>query len=290
MSIHVPDMTPSQREANEARKKRELRFRGNAKKDEPASIVPSAPPAPLVQAKLTRPSFTTFEAHESLGGSPLDARNTFEAFVVGRSNTVAHAAARQIAAQRNGDPISFNPLYVHASVGLGKTHLLQALAWAGNADGSRKVLYLTVEKLMFSFLAAIKTHSVLSFKQAIRGFDTLVIDDLQFLQGKSSQVEFGHTLNALIDGGRQVVVAADRSPVDLDALDDRLRSRLAGGVVLEIGHLDEDMRIEILSRRIRADQSQHPDFIVPNEVVEFLAKSIVQSGRDLEGAVDTPLA
>src|SRR5689334_4208697 len=150
--------------------------------------------------------------HDALGGSPLDPRLTFASFVVGRSNTLAHAAARQVAEGRRGDPVMFNPLYIHAGVGLGKTHLLQAVTWAGNAAGERKVLYLTAEKFMYGFVAALKTQTALAFKEALRGIDVLVIDDLQFLQGKSTQAEFCHTLNALIDAGRQVVIAADRPP------------------------------------------------------------------------------
>src|SRR5262249_27790142 len=178
--------------------------------------------------------------HEALGGSPLDPRLTFDTFVVGRSNTLAHAAARQVAVARRGEPVMFNPLYVHAGVGLGKTHLLQATTWAGNSGGERKVLYLTAEKFMYGFVSALRTQTALAFKEALRGIDVLVIDDLQFLQGKSTQAEFCHTLNALIDAGRQVVIAADRPPTDLESLDDRVRSRLAGGLVVEMGPLGEE--------------------------------------------------
>src|SRR6266853_3415697 len=171
-------------------------------------------------------------SHDALGGSPLDPRLTFGSFVIGRSNTLAHAAARQVAEGRRGDSVMFNPLYILAGVGLGKTHLLQAVTWAGNSGSERKVLYLTAEKFMYGFVAALKTQTALAFKEALRGIDVLVIDDLQFLQGKSTQAEFCHTLNALIDAGRQVVIAADRPPTDLESLDDRVRSRLAGGLVV----------------------------------------------------------
>src|SRR5947208_617119 len=155
-------------------------------------------------------------SHEALGGSPLDPRLTFDSFIVGRSNTLAHAAAKQVAQARRGEPVMFNPLYIHAGVGLGKTHLLQSLAWAGNASPERKVLYLTAEKFMYGFVAAIRSQTALAFKEALRGIDVLVIDDLQFLQGKSTQAEFCHTLNALIDAGRQVAIAADRPQSDTD--------------------------------------------------------------------------
>src|SRR5919198_5248687 len=136
--------------------------------------------------------------HEALGGSPLDPRLTFETFVVGRSNTLAHAAAKQVAQARRGDLVMFNPLYIHAGVGLGKTHLLQSLAWEGNVGVERKVLYLTAERFMYGFVNALRTQNTMGFKEAVRAIDVLMIDDLQFLQGKTLQAEFCHTLNAMI--------------------------------------------------------------------------------------------
>ena len=229
-------------------------------------------------------------AHEALGGSPLDPRLGFDTFVVGRSNTLAHAAAKQVALARRGEPVMFNPLYVHAGVGLGKTHLLQAIAWAGNGIADRKVLYLTAEKFMYGFVAALKSQTALAFKEALRGIDVLVIDDLQFLQGKSTQVEFCHTLNALIDAGRQVVIAADRPPSDLESLDDRVRSRLAGGLVVEMGSLEEELRLEILKSRVAAARAHHSGFDVPAPVLTFIAKTITHNGRDLDGALNRLLA
>jgi chromosomal replication initiator protein len=229
-------------------------------------------------------------AHEALGGSPLDPRLTFETFVVGRSNTLTHAAAKQVAAARRGDMVMFNPLYIHAGVGLGKTHLLQAITWAGNANGDRKVLYLTAERFMYGFVTALKNQNAIAYKEALRGIDVLVIDDLQFLTGKNMQAEFCHTLNALIDAGRQVVIAADRPPADLEALDDRVRSRLAGGLVVEMGPLGEELRYEILRNRINAARQHHPGFEVPETVVSYISKSITHNGRDLEGALNRLLA
>ena len=229
-------------------------------------------------------------SHDALGGSPLDPRLTFASFVIGRANTLAHAAARQVAEGRRGDPVMFNPLYIHAGVGLGKTHLLQAVTWAGNGAGERKVLYLTAEKFMYGFVAALKTQTSLAFKEALRGIDVLVIDDLQFLQGKSTQAEFCHTLNALIDAGRQVVIAADRPPSDLESLDDRVRSRLAGGLVVEMGSLGEDLRLGILRSRVAAARAHHASFDVPQDVLDYLARTITHNGRDLEGAINRLLA
>jgi chromosomal replication initiator protein len=227
--------------------------------------------------------------NDIVGGSPLDRRLTFETFIVGGSNTLAQAAAKQIATSGRGDQLMFTPLYIHAAVGLGKTHLLQAIAWAGN-NGDRKVLYLTAERFMFGFVSALKSQTTLTFKEALRANDVLVIDDLQFLQGRSMQHEFCHTINALIDAGRQVVIASDRTPADLESLDDRVRSRLAGGLVVKMGSLGEELRLEILKSRIAAARLHHPAFEVPAPVVVFIARSVTHNGRDLEGAVNRLLA
>src|SRR5207249_12239814 len=136
-------------------------------------------------------------------------------------------------------------------------HLLQSLAWAGNATSERKVLYLSAERFMYGFVAALRTHNAIAFKETVRAIDVLMIDDLQFLQGKSMQAEFCHTLNALIDAGRQVVIAADRPPSDLESLDDRVRSRLAGGLVVEMGSLGEERRLGILKSPVAAARAHH---------------------------------
>ena len=237
-----------------------------------------------------RASIPFMNVHEALGGSPLDPRLGFETFIVGRSNTLAHAAAKQVATSRRGEPLMFNPLYIHAAVGLGKTHLLQAITWAGNTAADRKLLYLTAERFMYGFVSALRSQNTLAFKEAVRAIDVLVIDDLQFLQGRSTQAEFCHTLNTLIDAGRQVVIASDRPPADLESLDDRVRSRLAGGLVVEIGSLGEELRLEILKSRIGAARMHHPGFEVPQPVLAFIAKSVTHNGRDLEGAVNRLLA
>ena len=249
---------------------------------------PALPREVLTQSGGLRANLPFVSMNDILGGSPLDPRLTFETFIIGRSNTLAHAAARQIATSGHGDQLTFNPLYIHAAVGLGKTHLLQAIAWAGNGD--RKVLYLTAERFMFGFVSALKSQTTLAFKEALRANDVLVIDDLQFLQGRSMQQEFCHTINTLIDAGRQIVIASDRRPADLENLDDRIRSRLAGGLVVEIGSLGEELRLEILKSRIAAARLHHPEFEVPAAVLVFIATSGPHNGRDLEGAVNRLLA
>jgi chromosomal replication initiator protein len=227
------------------------------------------------------------EGHE-LGGAPLDQRFTFESFIIGRSNALAHAAADRIA-RHTGAQALYNPLFLHAGVGLGKTHLLHAIGHEARAQG-RRIIYLTADRFMYGFVASLKAQTSLAFKERLRGIDLLIIDDVQFIQGKQIQQEFGHTLNALIDAGRQVVVAADRPPTDLEALDERVRSRLAGGLVVEVGALDEQLRASILTTRLTALKGMHPSFEVSPTVVAYVARAITANGRDLEGAVNRLLA
>jgi chromosomal replication initiator protein len=222
-------------------------------------------------------------------GSPLDRRMSFASFIVGRSNQLAYAAAQQVVSAAPSDPVPYNPLYIHAGVGLGKTHLLQGVAHAASTC-RRKVIYLTAERFMHGFVSALKLQTSLAFKERLRGIDVLVIDDIQFLQGKSIQQEFCHTLNALIDSGRQIVIAADRPPGDLENLDERVRSRLAGGLCVEMGGLDQALRTKILEARIAAARNAHPSFDVPATVVAYVASVVQTNGRDLDGAINRLLA
>ena len=226
---------------------------------------------------------------EALAGSPLDRRLTFSNFLVGRANQLAYSAAQRIAQRGVGEPPAFSPLFIHASVGLGKTHLLQAIAHAATAQG-RNAGYLTAEKFMYGFVASLQSQTAIAFKEALRAIDVLIFDDAQFLQGKVIQAEFGHALNALVDGGRQVIVAADRPPGDLESLEERVRSRLAGGLCVEMQALDEPLRLKILESRISSAKAQNPWFEVSPPVLGFVARSIVSNGRDLEGAVNRLLA
>jgi chromosomal replication initiator protein len=243
---------------------------------------------PLAPEKAPSRAPQTRGDTSDLTGNPLDSRLTFEAFIVGRSNALAHAAAERVARDDGATPL-YNPLYIHAGVGLGKTHLIQAVAHDAQRHGKR-VIYLTADRFMYGFVAALKAQTALAFKEKLRGIDLLVIDDVQFLQGKSIQQEFGHTINALLDAGRQIVVAADRPPSDLEALDERVCSRLAGGLVVEMAALDEELRSRILMARINAVRNVHPAFMVPPAVVAYVARVITTNGRDLDGAVNRLLA
>ncbi len=219
-------------------------------------------------------------------GSPLDPRFTLATYVEGAANRFALAAGRQVVAGPGASGVSFNPLFVHAAVGLGKTHLLQAIAnEIRTTRPGVKVLYLTAEQFMYRFVQALQTHSAIAFKDGLRSIDVLIIDDVQFLHGKQLQQEFCHTVNSLIDGARQVVVAADRPPIELETLDERVRSRLAGGLLVEIGAPDQALRRAIVERRIELARAQHPAFTVPEDVLDFIVRNVTTSGRDLEGAV-----
>ena len=223
------------------------------------------------------------EQTSGFSGSPLDAKHTFDTFIEGGSNRMVYAAARTIA-----DDITashFNPLIIHAGVGLGKTHILQAIAWrARNRNPKARVLYLTAEYFMWRFASAIRDKTALTLKESLRDIDVLLIDDLQFLQGKSIQAEFCHLLNELIDSARQVVVAADRPPSELESLDERVRSRLKGGVTLEMKTPDYETRKEILNIRYKQAKVEQPNLNIPEDILHYVARQVSSSGRDIEGA------
>jgi chromosomal replication initiator protein len=208
----------------------------------------------------------------------LDPRFTFDAFVVGKPNEVAHACARRVAEQPACQ--GFNPLFLYGGVGLGKTHLMHAIAWElterGGANGKPvSVAYLSAEKFMYRFIAAIRGHQTIQFKEQLRGVDVLMVDDLQFLIGKdNTQEEFFHTFNYLVEAGKQIVVSADKSPSDLTALDNRLRTRLGCGMVADLHSTTFELRISILESK--AARAGVP---VPPKVLEFLAHKITSRMR-----------
>ena len=223
-----------------------------------------------------------------LAGSPLDKRLTFDTFVSGRPNQLAFTLARKLAEGRENEA-TITPLFVHATVGLGKTHLLQAIAHAGIAR-QKSVVYLTAEAFMYHFVNALRSQAAIAFKEALRGIDVLIFDDAQFLQGRVIQTEFGHVLNALTDAGRQVVIAADRPPSELDSVDERVRSRLAGGICVEMQGLDESLRLKILEKRMAAAKHANPQLEISSDVIAFVAQAVASNGRDLEGAMNRLVA
>lgn len=220
-------------------------------------------------------------------GSPLDPGNTFETFIVGTSNRLAHAAAIQVAETVLSSERGFNPLFIHAAVGLGKSHLLQAIAWeVKRRTPHANVLYLTAERFLFQFVQAIKSHDASAFKDKFRTIDLLLIDDLEFMQGEKTEQEFEHIINALLDGGRQVVVASARPPAQIERLNDRMRSRLQRGLVTELAPLDVELRHKILERHLRAKRAQDPLFEISRDILTFLGDRLTENGRELEGAVN----
>src|SRR5271156_1167868 len=211
--------------------------------------------------------------------APLDPRLTFSNFVVGKPNELAFAAARRVA---DSTSVPFNPLFLYGGVGLGKTHLMHAIAWEiRTRDPSRRVIYLSAEKFMYQFIRALRFRDTVAFKEQFRSVDVLMIDDVQFISGKdSTQEEFFHTFNALVDQNRQVVISADKSPSDLEGMEERLRSRLGWGLVADIHPTTYELRLGILQAKAEQKQTE-----IPQKVLEFLAHKITSNVRELEGAL-----
>ncbi|MGH7046566.1 MAG: chromosomal replication initiator protein DnaA [Stellaceae bacterium] len=214
----------------------------------------------------------------------LDPRFTFGNFVVGKPNELAHAAARRVAEACAGTvrTVPFNPLFLYGGVGLGKTHLMHAVAWHVRKQAcGRKVIYLSAEKFMYQFVRALRFKSTMDFKEEFRSVDLLMIDDVQFISGKeSTQEELFHTFNALVDQNRQIVVSADKSPSDL-GLEERMRSRLGWGLVADLHPTTYELRLGILQSK-----AEQTNLRIPQKVMEFLAHKITSNVRELEGALN----
>jgi chromosomal replication initiator protein len=221
--------------------------------------------------------------------APLEQRFTFDNFVVGKPNEFAYACARRVS--EHPASAGFNPLFLYGGVGLGKTHLMHAMAWdlvSRNAGRTApvSVAYMSAEKFMYRFIAAIRSQSTMEFKEQLRSVDVLMIDDLQFLIGKdNTQEEFFHTFNALVDAGKQIVVSSDKSPSDLSGLEDRLRTRLGCGMVADVHATTFELRISILEAK-----ATRAGVAVPSKVLELLAHKITSNVRELEGALNRLVA
>lgn len=215
---------------------------------------------------------------------PLDPKLTFENFVVGKPNEFAYAAALRVA---ESDKVAFNPLFLYGSVGLGKTHLMNAIAWSiKSRDPNRTVAYLSAEKFMYQFVKAVRYKDTMAFKDLFRSVDVLMIDDIQFICGKdSTQEEFFHTFNALVDNKRQVIISADKSPSDLENMEDRLKSRLGWGLVADIHPTTYELRLGILQSKAAT-----ASIAVPDKVLEFVAHKVTSNVRELEGALNRIIA
>ena len=209
----------------------------------------------------------------------LDPRFTFKDFVVGKSNELAFSACRRVA---DSEDVPFNPLFLYGGVGLGKTHLMHAIAWQRNKLNPKlKILYLSAEKFMYEFIKALRLKNTVAFKEQFRSVNLLMIDDVQFIIGKeSTQEEFFHTFNALADQNRQMVISADKSPSDLEGLEERLRSRLGWGLVADIHPTTYELRLSIIEAKI-----EKYNIDLSKDVIEFLAHKITSNVRELEGAL-----
>ena len=217
-------------------------------------------------------------------GAPLDPRFTFDNFVVGKPNELAFAASQRVAESEN---VTFNPLFLYGGVGLGKTHLMHAIGWKiKEKSPDRKVIYLSAEKFMYQFVRALRYKDTSAFKEQFRSIDILMIDDVQFISGKdNTQEEFFHTFNALIEQNRQIVISADKSPSDLDGVQERLKSRLGCGLVADIHPTTYELRLGIL-----IEKAQKRGVEIPSKVLEFLSHRIVSNVREMEGALNRLVA
>jgi chromosomal replication initiator protein len=245
-----------------------------------APTLPARAPAVAAAAHPAADSLTDLLSEGRDVTTQLDPRFTFENFVVGKPNELAFAAARRVAESLS---VAFNPLFLYGGVGLGKTHLMHAIAWhIAKTHPGRRVIYLSAEKFMYQFIRALRFRDTMSFKEQFRSVDVLMIDDVQFISGKdSTQEEFFHTFNALVDQNRQVIISADKSPSDLEGMEERLRSRLGWGLVADIHPTTYELRLGIL----QAKAETFP-VAIPHKVLEFLAKKVSSNVRELEGALN----
>jgi chromosomal replication initiator protein len=251
----------------------------------PAQLAPEPKPVPI--EKMTRSHRAKAVARSDdadLPAAPLDARFTFDSFVVGKPNELAHAAARRVA---EGGPVTFNPLFLYGGVGLGKTHLMHAIAHELQArQPELRVLYLSAEQFMYRFIQALREKQIMDFKELFRSVDVLMVDDVQFIAGKdSTQEEFFHTFNALVDQNKQIIISADRAPGEIKDLEERIKSRLQCGLVVDLHPTDYELRLGILQQKAEMYRQQYPGLTLSNGVLEFLAHRITTNVRVLEGAL-----
>ncbi|WP_116086016.1 chromosomal replication initiator protein DnaA [Tropicimonas sp. IMCC34011] len=254
------------------------------------ALVDAAPPAPKPSPARSdaAPARPRAEEHDNTS-APLDPSCTFDEFVVGKSNALAHAAARRVASATD---ITFNPLFLYGSTGLGKTHLMHAIAWKLRTERpDLRVVYLSAEKFMMRFVEALRMNGTMKFKELFRSVDILMVDDIQFIAGKdSTQEEFFHTFNALVDQRKQIVLSADRAPGDIKKLEDRIASRMQSGLVVDLLPTDYELRLGILQQKAELYRSLAPGFSVQPDVLEFMARRISADTRTLEGALKKLIA
>ena len=212
--------------------------------------------------------------------------NSFDHFMVGESNELAYTAARKVCTQSS----HYNPLFIYSVVGMGKTHLLNAIGL--DIENSKQVMFISAERFMYHFIRSIKSNDMVKFKDFFRKANVFIIDDIQFVAGKEAmQEEFFHTFNALIEKGSQIVIASDRSPSNLDRVQGRIKSRLSGGLVIDIQPPDLNLRIKILRSKFEdIKKNFNENYNLNDEVFKFLATEITSSIREMVGALNRVLA
>jgi len=232
---------------------------------------------------------TNTASADDLPGALLNPAFTFDHFVVGKPNELAHAAARRVA---EGGEVSFNPLFLYGGVGLGKTHLMHAIAWELRARAPEaRILYLSAEQFMYRFVRALRQQDTIAFKQLFRSVDVLMVDDVQFIAGKNStQEEFFHTFNALIEMGKQIIISGDRAPVDMENLDGRIASRLQSGLVVDLHPTDYELRLGVLQHKAEQAMARNPSIHITDGVLEFIAQKVSTNIRVIEGALTRLIA
>ena len=215
-----------------------------------------------------------------------NSNSSFDNFIVGESNELAYTAARKVCMESS----HYNPLFIYSSVGMGKTHLLNAIGL--EIGNTKKVMFISAERFMYHFIRSIKNKEMVQFKDFFRKANVFIIDDIQFVGGKEAmQEEFFHTFNALIEKGSQIVISSDRAPSNLDRIQERIRSRLSGGLVIDIQPPDLNLRIEILKSKFNEIQKNYNEnYNLSDEIFKFLASEITTSVREMVGALNRVLA
>ncbi|PWK59779.1 chromosomal replication initiator protein DnaA [Roseicyclus mahoneyensis] len=253
--------------------------------DAPASVMPASIGSPLINGTSARPASAAHRTGtEDLPGATLNPAYTFDNFIVGKPNELAHAAARRVA---EGRDVTFNPLFLYGGVGLGKTHLMHAIAWdLRTRFPQARILYLSAEQFMYRFVRSLREQDTMTFKQIFRSVDVLMVDDVQFIAGKTStQEEFFHTFNALVEEGKQIIISGDRAPVDMDELDARIASRLQCGLVVDLHPTDYELRLGVLQHKAEQAMARNPQIKLADGVLQFMAQRISTNIRVVEGAL-----
>lgn len=271
--------------SNGAIRQIEIQVSAESAKVIPQQVIVDSAPIKIEQENKSDNKVVNIANYNETIGSRIDPRFTFDSFISDKSNMLALAAAKRIADE--GMVAGLNPLFLHSGVGLGKTHLMHAVANHSSAKyAERRVIYLSAEKFLHQYVRSLKDRSILQFKEALRSADILMIDDFQFIAGKdSTQEEFFHTVASLVESGKQLIISCDRSPSEFNDLPERMRSRLSSGLVADIAPADYDLRLAILKSKSNGSGVE-----VPENILAFLAQNITSNIRELEGGLNRIIA